>query len=251
MKAVYPPKLRAGATVRVVAPSRSKAMVDEHDHSGVIDARFRRLGLLLTYGDHVDTRDPFDSSPVAERVADLHAAFADPDVDAILTVIGGFNSNELLPFLNWDLIAANPKIFCGYSDITSLQNAAGRLLGGNLCTFNLLQGSGYRPDLDGALLFVEDDELSHPATFARDLTSVLQLPDAPDIRGLLIGRFQGASGMTRQLLERIVANQPGLAGLPVLANVDFGHTDPMATLPVGGQAELVVADTSRLILTRH
>jgi muramoyltetrapeptide carboxypeptidase LdcA involved in peptidoglycan recycling len=325
---VYPRKLRAGDTVRVVAPSRSKALIDEHDHSGVIDARFERLGLRLTYGDHVDVRDPFDSAAVAERVADLHAAFADPDVAAVLTVIGGFNSNELLPHLDWDLIASNPKVFCGYSDITALHNAihartglvtycgphwstfgmrdhfdqterwfvetlfgndpvqlrpsatwtddawfadqdarelqpgdgwwplqpgaaSGRLLGGNLCTFNLLQGTRYRPDLDGAVLFVEDDDQSDPPTFARDLTSLLQLPDAAGIRGLLIGRFQRASGMTRPLLQRIVGNQPALAGLPVLANVDFGHTTPLATLPVGGEAELVVGDLSTLVLTRH
>jgi muramoyltetrapeptide carboxypeptidase len=57
------------------------------------------------------------------RLPQLHDAFADPVVAAILTVIGGFNSNELLPYLNWDLIGANPKVFCGYSNITALQNA--------------------------------------------------------------------------------------------------------------------------------
>ena len=98
-------------------------MVNEHDHTAIIEERFERLGLRLGYGEHVGVRDDFDSSPVADRVADLHAAFADPDVAAILTVIGGFNSNELLPYLDWDLIAAHPKVFCGYSDITALQNA--------------------------------------------------------------------------------------------------------------------------------
>ena len=120
---LVPRKLRRGDTIRVVAPSRSRAMVAEHDHGDIIDARFAAMGLRLTFGDHVDERDDFDSSPVTSRVADLHAAFADPDVAGILTVIGGFNSNQLLPHLDWDLIAAHPKIFCGYSDITALQNA--------------------------------------------------------------------------------------------------------------------------------
>ncbi|HRK76711.1 MAG TPA: LD-carboxypeptidase, partial [Streptococcus parasuis] len=44
-------------------------------------------------------------------------------IDAILTTIGGFNCNELLPYLDFDLIAQNPKIFCGYSDTTALLNA--------------------------------------------------------------------------------------------------------------------------------
>lgn len=77
----------------------------------------------LTYGDHVDEMDNFHSSSIASRVADLHAAFADPAVRGILTVIGGFKSNELLPHLDWELIARKPKMFCGYSDITALQNA--------------------------------------------------------------------------------------------------------------------------------
>ena len=253
----------------------------------------------------------------------MHEAFADPQVAGILTVIGGYNSNELLPFLDWDLIAANPKILCGYSDITALHNAiyartglvtfsgphwssfgmrdhfdqteawfvealikdqpirlapeaswtddlwfidqddrtlrpgggwwvlnrgeaAGRLLGGNLCTLNLLQGTDYMPDLDGAVLFLEDDEFSKPHDFARDLTSLLQLPSARGIRGLVIGRFQAASAMTRALLSQIVAAQPFLTGLPVLANVDFGHTFPAATLPIGGHATVIASCTDDL-----
>ena len=322
----YPPKLVRGDTVRVIAPARSRTMVNEHDHSALIEQRFARLGLRLTFGEHVDDDDDFRSAPVAARVADLHAAFADPDVAAILTVIGGFNSNELLPHLDWELITANPKIFCGYSDITAVQNAilartglvtysgphwssfgmrdhfektldwfvealmgsapievraaptwtddlwfldqdgrepvandgwwtlqpgraGGTIVGGNLCTWNLLQGTPFRPDLDGAVLFLEDDAQSDPPTFARDLTSLLQLPDAATIRGLVIGRCQRSMGMTRSLLTQIVDNQPGLAGLPVLANVDFGHTSPMITFPIGGTAELTVGPDSRLVIT--
>jgi muramoyltetrapeptide carboxypeptidase LdcA involved in peptidoglycan recycling len=113
-------KLRHGDTIRVVAPALSRKFVTEHDHSTLIEARFVALGLRLTFGDHVDERDDFDSSSVASRVADWHAAFADPGVAGILSVIGGANSNELLPYLDWDLIAANPKILCGYSDITAV-----------------------------------------------------------------------------------------------------------------------------------
>ncbi len=320
---LIPRKLRRGDTVRVVAPARSRPVVAEHDHSAVIEARFAALGLRLTFGDHVDERDDFDSSPVAARVSDLHAAFADPGVAAILTVLGGFNSNQLLPHLDWDLIAANPKIFCGYSDITAVQNAilartglitysgphwssfgmrdhfeqtqswfaevlfgdgsltlhpaeawtddlwfidqdnravhpgegwwplapgqaAGRIVGGNLCTLNLLQGTEYMPPLDRALLMIEDDAMSDADTFARDLTSLLQQPGAAGVQGVVIGRFQEASGVSRHLLEQIIARQDRLAGLPVLGNVDFGHTNPLATFPIGGRASLTVGAASSL-----
>src|SRR5918993_5434058 len=117
------PKLRPGDHIRVIAPSRSRPVVLEYDHSRLIEDRFAEMGLSLSFGEHVDERDAFDSSPIPSRVDDLHAAFADPGVQGILTVIGGFNSNELLPYLDWDLIGGNPKVFCGYSDITALQNA--------------------------------------------------------------------------------------------------------------------------------
>jgi muramoyltetrapeptide carboxypeptidase LdcA involved in peptidoglycan recycling len=58
--------------------------------------------------------------------------------------------------------------------------------------------------------------------------------------------------MTRPLLAQIIASQPRLAGLPVLANVPIGHTSPMATVPIGGQVSMsaVPGDLS-LVLTRH
>ena len=58
--------------------------------------------------------------------------------------------------------------------------------------------------------------------------------------------------MTRALLEQIVDNQPVLSGLPVPANIEVGHTFPMATFPIGGQARLTVsADRSGLVRLRH
>ncbi|MCJ1472562.1 hypothetical protein MMC13_001211 [Lambiella insularis] len=69
---------------------------------------------------------PLSNNPataVAERVAEIHTAFSDPSIDAILCTIGGLSANELLPYLDYALIRANPKIFCGYSDITLLHHA--------------------------------------------------------------------------------------------------------------------------------
>ncbi|MFC7624149.1 S66 peptidase family protein [Microlunatus sp. GCM10028923] len=328
METLVAPKLKPGDTVRVVAPARSRAFVLDHDHSALIEQRFAELGLRVTFGRHVDERDVFDSSSIESRVEDLHEAFADPEVRGILTVIGGFNSNELLPYLDWELIAANPKILSGYSDITALQNAIlartglitysgphwstfgmrdhleptvtwfrqacladepyairageswtddpwfldqddrtvrptdgwwtlapgtarGRLVGGNLCTLNLLQGTACWPGLDGVVLAVEDDYLTNPHEFARDLTSLLQLPDAAGLRGLVIGRFQAASELTRDVLAEILRRQPALSGLPVLANLDFGHTTPLATLPIGGEVELITDPTPELRIHTH
>jgi muramoyltetrapeptide carboxypeptidase len=321
---VVPAPLAPGDTIRVVAPARSLSLISEASRHGATE-RLSALGLNVTFAEHVLESDAFVSSSIASRVADLHAAFADPEVRGILTVIGGYNSNELLPHLDWQLIRANPKVFCGYSDITALQNAmlaraglvtwsgphyssfgmrdhfelaqqwfcdalfgdtpltlqaapqwtddqwfldqdrreplpndgwwplrggtgAGQLIGGNLCTVNLLQGTGYMPALEApVVLFVEDDEESAPPDVARNLASLLQCVGAANVAALVIGRFQRATGMTRDLLEQIVDRQPGLT-CPVLANVDFGHTFPMVTYPIGGQAEVTVLDQASVTL---
>jgi muramoyltetrapeptide carboxypeptidase LdcA involved in peptidoglycan recycling len=57
------------------------------------------------------------------RCSEIHNAFQDPEVKAIICAIGGLSANELLPYLDYALIKANPKIFCGYSDITLLHHA--------------------------------------------------------------------------------------------------------------------------------
>jgi muramoyltetrapeptide carboxypeptidase len=325
---IIPAKLRSGDLVRVVAPARSRALVMEVDHTALISQRFKEMGLSLSFGRHVDERDAFDSSSIASRVADLHEAFADPDVKAILTVIGGSNSNELLPYLDWDLIAANPKILCGYSNITALQNAIlaktglvtysgphwssfgmrdhfeltaawftqtlfdeapvnlfpspewtddlwfldqddrvrtpnegwwtlqdgsaeGRIIGTNMTTMACLQGTPYMPSLMDSILMLEDVAGTGPEDFARNLTSILQLPDATGVRGLVVGRFQTDTGMTQELLAEIVSRQPVLRGLPVLANVDFGHSSPQATFPIGGTLAITVGTDPSLQITRH
>jgi muramoyltetrapeptide carboxypeptidase LdcA involved in peptidoglycan recycling len=63
------------------------------------------------------------SSSVESRLHDLHEAFADQSIKAILSVLGGYNSNQLLDSIDYELIKLNPKIFCGFSDITALGNA--------------------------------------------------------------------------------------------------------------------------------
>jgi muramoyltetrapeptide carboxypeptidase LdcA involved in peptidoglycan recycling len=130
--------------------------------------------------------------------------------------------------------------------------AEGRLVGGNLCTLNLLQGTPYMPPIGESVLIIEDDAETSPNAFARDLTSLLQLPEAVHLRGLVIGRFQRDSGIDRDMLEHIVSIQPVLDGVPVVANTDVGHTFPMATVPIGGEVRLD-ATTSKphLVLTKH
>jgi muramoyltetrapeptide carboxypeptidase len=115
-------RLQGGDEVRVVSPAVSLGFIPE-DQKSMARERLEGLGLRLSFSTNAGVMDRFDSSPVEARVSDLHEAFADLEVNGILTTLGGYNSNGLLGYLDYDLIRANPKIFCGFSDITALATA--------------------------------------------------------------------------------------------------------------------------------
>ena len=75
----------------------------------------------------------------------------------------------------YDRYDSSPEKRGGYLVINE-GKAEGKLVGGNLCTFNLLQGTEYMPDIKDSILFVEDDYRSDAATFDRDLQSLIHQP---------------------------------------------------------------------------
>ena len=324
MEKIYPEKLKMGDEIRIIAPSRSMALISEECRE-IANKRFADLALKLSFGKHIEEADDFASSSIESRIDDLHDAFLNKNVKAILTVIGGFNSNQLLRYLDWNLIKENPKIFCGFSDITILNNAMlaktglvsysgphystfgqelyfdytleyfkkcllsdeafeikpsdnwtddkwymnqkernpikndgwliinkgeahGTIIGANLCTFNLLQGTEYFPKFQkDTILFVEDDEMSNAVTFDRDLQSTIHQSGFENVKGIVIGRFQKVSQITNDLLIQIIKTKKELNNLPIIAGVDFGHTSPMITFPVGGVAEINAKEQSAII----
>ena len=119
---MIPAKLTPGDTICIVSPSKSLALVSPQIRQ-IAEHTLATLGLQVVYGHNATSKDRFGSASIEERLADLHIAFLDPQVKAILTSIGGFNANQLLRDLDYDLIRQHPKILCGYSDITALGNA--------------------------------------------------------------------------------------------------------------------------------
>lgn len=122
MQYTFPRKLKSGDTIEVIAPAHSLGIIS-HDIREIANKRFADMGLKLSFGKHVEEQDEVLSSSIESRIRDLHDAFLNPDVSAIIAVIGGFNSNQLLRYIDWDIIRAHPKILCGYSDINALSNA--------------------------------------------------------------------------------------------------------------------------------
>jgi muramoyltetrapeptide carboxypeptidase len=119
---ILPQRLARGDLVGIVSPS-SPVAADRPRRFERGVAELVRRGFRVRVGDQARSKVGWTAGAAADRAADLNGMFADTDVRAIVCTIGGYNSNELLELLDWDLIAANPKVFVGYSDITALHGA--------------------------------------------------------------------------------------------------------------------------------
>jgi len=83
-------------------------------------------GYRVKLAPHVYARDDYVAGDARERAADLNVLFADPEVDVVQALQGGYGSAQTIPYLDFDAIAANPKPFVGFSDITALHVAIHR-----------------------------------------------------------------------------------------------------------------------------
>lgn len=315
MEYLRPPLLTSGAHIRIIAPSLSTNLLTPQIIN-FAKQRYEEMGFSTSLSQNCFECDEFQSSSIESRINDLHEAFLDPNVDGIVAAIGGYNSNQLLNHIDFNLIAQNPKPFCGYSDITVLLNAItkkcglityygptfstlgqkeldpydmdyfiktttqpepftinpakfwsndawyinqntrtlmkndgywilqegeaqGIGIGGHLGTFGLLFGTEFMPKLENKILYLEEDtEPANPREFDRRLQALLMQPGANSIQGILIGRFEKKYQMTKELLLQIIETKKIIPKIPIIANVDFGHTEPHCTLPIGGKVSI-------------
>ena len=115
---LYPSAVSSTAAISVIAPA-SSAKQPRID-SGL--ANLTALGFAPSVGINTLARGPhyFAGTP-AQRLADLHSAFANPDTGAVMALRGGYGSNYLLECLDLDLLRNHPKPFFCYSDLTGIQ----------------------------------------------------------------------------------------------------------------------------------
>jgi muramoyltetrapeptide carboxypeptidase LdcA involved in peptidoglycan recycling len=317
-----PPRVRPGDTVAIVSPSAGA--VGRHPHRVERGCAYlEALGLTVRLMPNAARSEGWTSAPAEARAQDLHDAFLDAEVKAVLASIGGNHSNQLLPHLDLDLIRAHPKVFQGYSDITVLHwallgaglgtfygpalvselgeypsvlpftdrylraawfgatptsfepaaewtdefldwnerldltrpralqagdgwvtirdgVAEGWLLGGCLETVCWhLKGSSAWIDPTGAILFLEtSEEAPSPAHVDAYLTDLEQLGVFDAAAALVFGRPYGYRSELSEALRRVLRERTETAAIPVLADVDLGHTDPMLTLPLGRRASV-------------
>jgi muramoyltetrapeptide carboxypeptidase len=113
---VKPPGLRPGARIGIIAPASN---VKRAELEAGCDA-LRRAGYEPCYLDSILDHDLYFAGSIPRRIREMEEMFARDDVQAILCARGGYGANYLLNQLDLSKIKSNPKIFIGYSDITSL-----------------------------------------------------------------------------------------------------------------------------------
>jgi muramoyltetrapeptide carboxypeptidase len=299
---IKPPKLIQGNRVALVAPA---GPLLEKDDLTRAEALCRALGYDPVLGKSAYARHGYLAGTDQERLADLNSALADPSIDALWCIRGGYGSIRLLGEVNYAALAHRPKALIGFSDITLLLNAftrltgvvtfhgpvarssmpafsrwhfervlsraevpgrlarmpaapdvlipqenrivtlrggvaEGRLAGGNLTLLQCLIGTPYFPDLDGAILFLEDvgEDLYRVDRMLAHLRLVGALRR---LSGVLIGRFTclERSGRDGALgFDEVLASYFGPLGIPVAYGFPIGHIDAQWTLPLGILARL-------------
>ena len=309
---VFPKALQPGMTVAIVTPSSPGSGLADTDWGVEI---VKALGFKAKVFPHVGESTRYLAGPDEHRAADLNAAFADPSVDAIFCLHGGYGASRILPLLDYEMIKKNPKVLCGYSDITALLNAIhrltglvtfhgpvgsesqtdytlasfrkvlmraqpagriaeppvpkgppreisldrdnwiyklapgkgkGRLVGGNISVFSTLIGTPFEPELKGRILFLEEVG-EDPYRIDRWLTQFLLTGKLSGLAGVALGRFAHCtpgdykpsySGQGQWTWQEVCKDRLGKLGIPVVANLVFGHVADKATLPLGVLAEL-------------
>ncbi len=141
-----------------------------------------------------------------------------------------------------------------FENCTILQEGAaeGQLVGGNLSVFLPLVSTPDCPDLNGAILFLEDCD-DHISRFDRMLLHLKRQGVLGKINGLIIGEFLNLQDSARPYgftLEQIIREHTQNLDIPVVMNTPFGHGETLYTLPIGTKSRLEASRTAKLSLFR-
>lgn len=332
MPFIQPYRLIEGDTVAIISPSWGGPSVFPHIYENGLKILREEFGLVIKeYPTARADAEYLYHNPRA-RAADVNMAFADPQVKAIITSIGGDDSVRILPFLDKEIIRRNPKILMGYSDTTTLltfcnqlglitfhgpsimagfsqwrslptvfathvktllfdvpetyqyqpypvwaegypdwrepenvgqvnafqpneegwrwlqggSRVEGELFGGCIEVLEFLKGTPFWPEqtfwLDKILFLETSEEKPTPDQVKYMLRNYGSQGILNQIAGLLVSRPRDYTPAEKErlyeILVAVVATEFGRPDLPIIANMDFGHTDPQFILPLGTKAEI-------------
>ena len=141
-KMLYPKQLKMGDTVGIICPSSAIPS----DKIEKVKSCVENMGYKTKLADNLDkVFAGYMAGDGDERAKWVNKMFADPEVDAIFCVRGGDGSSRLMPYLDYEIIKANPKIFVGYSDVTNIHMALNQICGmvsfhGPMISSNMIDG---------------------------------------------------------------------------------------------------------------
>ncbi len=116
MNIIKPKNLKDAGHIRIIAPCGNT------DKDKILNGKeyLESLGYKVSLGKYIFNQDRYLAGTDKERVKDLEDAFSDNNVDAIICARGGYGAIRLIDKIDYNIIKNNPKIFCGYSDVTVL-----------------------------------------------------------------------------------------------------------------------------------
>ncbi len=308
-----PARLQSGDAVGIISPATAVFLQEDVDI--VLDA-MRGLGLVPRLGNHVRDRYGYLGGTDEDRAADINQFFADPEIKALIPIQGGWGCSRVLPYLDYEAIAQNPKIIVGFSDVTALLcgitaqtnlitfhgphgltswrtiqtdyfrrvlfngetvtfrnlpsasdgdrlmqvanriqtinpgRATGRLIGGNLSVLSGIVGSPYVPDLNGAILFLED--VGESVYRVDRMVTHLKLAGIFDqLAGFIFGQCTNCGpdpGYGSLTLEQVIQDHIAPLGIPAWYGAMIGHLEPVLTFPIGLPVE-IDASEGRITMT--
>lgn len=123
-------RLKKGDTIGIISPAGPESIDKIKESIQFLNS----LGFNVKEGKHIYDKLGYLAGNDADRAEDFMNMFADKDVDMILCVRGGYGTMRILPLIDFDIVKQNPKIFAGFSDITTLLNTIYQKC--NLTTFH-------------------------------------------------------------------------------------------------------------------
>ena len=191
---ILPSKLNIGDTIGVVAPS-NPIIGDNIEELNRAKYILEKSGFKVKYSNNLFSNTNCYCSTAKEKAKDINEMFADKNVKMIWCAKGGNNSNSTFEYLDYELIRQNPKIICGYSDITSLTNIITEKTG--LVTFS---GTNFKT------IATDETDFSYKQALNRFLNRSLEFEPENEkyitiqegkVKGELIG---GNLSLTKELL---------------------------------------------------
>ena len=218
---LVPSKLKIGDTIGVVAPS-SPIIGDNIDELNRAKEIAERSGFKVKYSKNIFSNTNGYSATAREKAEDINAMFTDKEVKMIWCAKGGNNSNSTFEYLDYELIKKNPKIICGYSDITSITNMITEKTG--LITFS---GTNFKT------IATDETDFSYKQALSRFVDGNLEFgPENEEYVTIQKGKAEGKLiGGNLSLTRGMVAGKYSLdftGKILFLEELGF-ETDPEAT----------------------